>query len=84
MSNNHMTGWLNLTDRQQTQAQLDYKTFFAKHPDQRNPTDTNTQEKWDFMTSIGFERYCHMLAARKAKKEYRLEFTKPEFWGGVR
>ena len=76
-----MTGWLSLTDRQQNQAQLDYGIFFRDNPGQKNPTDANTQEKWEYMISIGFERYSYMLAARKAKTQYRLSFTKPEFWG---
>ncbi len=78
---NNMTGWNNLTPRQQNQTQLDYGVFFKENPNQKNPTDANTQEKWEYMCSIGFERYSCMLAARKAPKWYKLEFTKPEFWG---
>ncbi len=82
MNKTHMTGWLNLTNRQQTQAQEDYGWFFMLYPDSKNPTDMNTQEKWDFVQAIGFERYSYMLAARKAKTKYRLDFTKPDFWVG--
>ena len=47
------------------QAQLDYEKFFKEFPNQRNPTDLNTPEKFKFAKKIGFQRYRAMQQARK-------------------
>ena len=52
------------------QSQKDYEEFFRRNPEQKNPTDLNTPEKWAFATYIGYERYTAMQSARKAARSY--------------
>ena len=54
-------------------VELFYTLFFTSVPDQSNPTDLNTIEKWNFFQAQGFEVYKAMQTARKQGKEY----TKP-------
>ena len=56
-----------------------YGKFFEAVPDQENPTDMNTQEKWLFMKSVGFFGYRKMINARKRGKPW----TKRSYWKGT-
>lgn len=47
-----------------------FKEWFRLHPDQKNPTDLNTQEKWDWMMNKGFPAFRVMQQARKRGEEW--------------
>jgi len=53
-----------------SQAQKDYERFWNKHPDQKNPSDINTIEKFNFAVSIGWTRLREMQRARKQGAPY--------------
>lgn len=52
------------------QAKKDYEAFWEKHPEQKNPSDVNTQQKFNFSMSIGWARLRNMQAARKAGYDF--------------
>ena len=54
----------------QEQAKKDYEEFFRLNPDQQNPTDINTKEKFEFMIGIGWQRLWEMRKARKVGKPF--------------
>ena len=41
----------------------DYEDFWSQYPDQKNPADVNTKEKFDFAMSIGWRRFSAMQRA---------------------
>ena len=53
-----------------------YGLWFAEHPGVENPSDLNTQEKFDFAMNIGFINHRQMQTARKQGHEW----TKWEYW----
>ena len=77
--NSFETCWCRLTEAQQAQAQKDYETFFRLHG-QKNPSDLNTDEKWEYANRIGKQRYAAMLAARKQRKTLGLDWTLLSHW----
>lgn len=52
-----------------------YAEFFRRY-DQPNPTDINTVEKAHYLIEIGWEKFRHMLNARKRSHYY----TKLSVW----
>ena len=72
ISNTRFSTFANLTSNEVRQAEADYSQFFATYPDQKNPTDINTPQKWAFAQSIGMSRFSSMQACRKQS----LAFTK--------
>lgn len=52
------------------QVVADFREFFHRYPDQENPTDLNTVQKWNFATEIGFDRLRAMQAARKQGEDF--------------
>ena len=55
-------------------AQVLYEEFWAKYPNQKNPSDINTPEKASFLILKGFERIHLMQRARKQA----YPFTRPD------
>lgn len=53
-----------------------YFIWFKQHPDQANPSDLNTEEKYNYALSVGYEEFKLMEIARKQG----LPFTKKEYW----
>lgn len=52
------------------QVQKDYEEFWRKNPEQKNPSDINTVEKFNFAMKIGWRRLRAMQQARKQGKEF--------------
>ena len=50
----------------------DYKEFWRRYPDQKNPTDINTREKHDYSNEIGWERFNNMQKARKLGRSFTI------------
>lgn len=61
-----------LTDRQIQIAQRLYEEFWSEHPDIKNPSDINCQEKANFLMKHGYKMIALMQKARKAS----LPFTR--------
>lgn len=47
-----------------------YKEFWRRHPDLKNPSDINCQEKADFLIEQGFPRINLMQRARKQAYDF--------------
>lgn len=58
------------------QAKTLFQRWFKKHPTERNPSDLNTQEKFDYAMGMGFEKHRTMEYLRKQGAAC----TKPEYW----
>lgn len=56
------------------QVKKDYQDFFRKHPNQKNPSDINTEEKFNFAIKIGWKRLRAMQNARKARYNFTLGY----------
>lgn len=54
-----------ITNEEEQQARQDYLLFWERHPTQRNPSDINTKEKFDFAMEIGWRRLQVMQHFRK-------------------
>ena len=53
-----------------------YGKFFKQHPEIKNPTDINCQEKLDFFVHNGFGLLLDMQSERKRG----VEWTRREYW----
>jgi hypothetical protein len=54
-----------LSTEDQNQAKELYERFKRENPDVLNPTDMNTEEKYNFCRTITYEEYGLMQRARK-------------------
>lgn len=59
-----------LSSAEEDAARLLYEEFWSLHPDQKNPSDINTQEKAAFLMMKGFESIRLMQRARKQKYDF--------------
>ena len=50
-----------------------YRLFFTTHPGQKNPTDLNTREKYEFMREVGYELFREMQCDRKRSEPWTKE-----------
>ena len=62
-----------LNTEEQVAAKALYDEFWRMHPNQKNPSDINTEEKAYFLMLKGFEKIRLMQKARKQA----YSFTKP-------
>jgi hypothetical protein len=72
-----------LTSEEQRIAKSLYEEWFTANPGVKNPTDPNTQEKYDNMARMGWELFALMQAARKYNteaNEYPYPWTRWEYW----
>ena len=78
-TNTDFMSWKHLDEEARQLAESDYRTFFLLHPGQKNPTDVNTDQKWEFIGIVGRKRFAAMQAARKAG----LSWTKAKHFSGI-
>lgn len=52
------------------QVRKDYEEFWRRHPAQKNPSDINTEEKFNFAMEIGWKRLRAMQQARKSGEDF--------------
>jgi len=72
-----------LTAEEQRIAKGLFQEWFTANPGIKNPTDPNTQEKYDNMVRLGWELFSLMQAARKYNteaNEYPYPWTRWEYW----
>ena len=72
-----------LTAEEQRIARGLFQEWFTANPGIKNPTDPNTQEKYDNMVRLGWELFSLMQAARKYNteaNEYPYPWTRWEYW----
>ena len=71
------------TESEAREARNLYRRWFALNPKTKNPTDVNTEAKYEFAKAIGWRRFKLMQSARKtnvATYDYPIEWTKPAYW----
>lgn len=54
-----------LSVEDENKANILYKRFQREHPGMLNPTDINTEEKFNFFKTITWKEYSLMQTARK-------------------
>ncbi len=67
------------------QAKSHFQEWFELHPNTKNPTDCNTQDKYAYFVEKGWHQLELMQKARKQNRKehgYPFEWTKPEYWSG--
>ena len=72
-----------LTAEEQRIARGLFQEWFTANPGIKNPTDPNTQEKYDNMVRLGWELFSLMQQARKFNTEingYPYQWTRWEYW----
>jgi len=55
----------NLTNEDEKKAKKLYEEFHKKYPDIKNPTDINSEEKYNFFMNKSYEELSLMQRARK-------------------
>lgn len=74
---------MRLDARTEALAKDGYQRWFARCSE-KNPSDINSKEKYDFAAEIGWEQLQAMQRARKqntAANGYPYSWTQREFWG---
>lgn len=74
-----------LSNEETKEAKALFKEWFRKHPDIKNPTDVNREEKYDWCMKLGWREFSLMQKARKSNIElhdYPHPWTKSEYWKG--
>jgi|SaaInlV_100m_DNA_3_1039692.scaffolds.fasta_scaffold36761_1 adenine-specific DNA glycosylase len=72
-----------LTATQAQSAKNLYEKWFKRHPDIKNPTDINREEKFNFAIELGWNSFRLMQQARKSnvdKFNYPFPWTHADYW----
>ncbi|MCP4477433.1 MAG: hypothetical protein GY818_05015 [Planctomycetaceae bacterium] len=72
-----------MTPEEQEEAKRLYGEWFALFPDVKNPSDINSELKFNYFIGLGWEALRLMQKARKCNVSrfgYPFEWTKADYW----